>query len=148
MLAMDVMTNDPHAVSVSSTVRAAALMMKEHDVGILPVVNNATARRLEGVITDRDITVRFVAEGRPQDDFVVACMSRSGLVTATPEARVEEVLRLMERARVRRIPVVNADRRLVGIIALADIVRALGRERPQAVAELLERVCDAPHALA
>jgi CBS domain-containing protein len=147
MLARELMTANPFAVAESATVQAAARLMKEHDVGIIPVVRDMTSRRLEGVVTDRDITVRCIAEGRAPDGFVAAFMSKAPLATVLPEASAEDVLRVMERARVRRVPVVDADRRLLGIIALADVVRAMGRRSPDTVEEVLERVSESSRAL-
>jgi CBS domain-containing protein len=147
MLARDLMTANPYAVSESATVQAAAQLMKEHDIGIIPVVLDMKSRRLEGVVTDRDIAIRCVAEGRAPDGFVVAYMSNTPLATVMPETPAEDVLRVMEKHRVRRVPVVDADRRLVGIIALADVVRAMGRRSPDTVEEVLERVCEASHSL-
>jgi CBS domain-containing protein len=148
MLARELMTAKPYAVTENATVRVAAQLMKEHDVGIIPVVRDLKSRRLEGVITDRDLAIRCVAEGRSSDGFVAAYMSRAHLATVLPETPVEDVLQLMERERVRRIPVVDSDTGLVGIIALADVVRVLGKRSPETVEEVLERVCEASHALA
>jgi CBS domain-containing protein len=147
MLARELMTANPYSVPEGATVRAAAELMKQHDVGIIPVVRDLKSRRLEGVITDRDVAVRCVAEGRALDGFVAAYMSKAPLATVLPATPAEEVLRLMEKERVRRVPVVDVDGRLVGIIALADVVRAMGKRSPFTVEEVLERVCEASHAL-
>jgi CBS domain-containing protein len=74
-------------------------------------------------------------------------MTKEPLATVRPESPVDEVVELMERARVRRIPVVDGSNRVVGIVALADIVRGLGKREPGTVEEVLERVSAASHAL-
>jgi CBS domain-containing protein len=147
MIAKDLMTAEPFAVAASASVRDAAELMRAHDVGLIPVVRDMNARMLEGVITDRDIAIRCVAKGDPADGFVAAYMSKAPLATVPPESPLEEALQLMERARVRRIPVVDGSGRLVGIIALADVVRGLGKKAPGTVEEVLESVSEASHAL-
>jgi CBS domain-containing protein len=147
MIAKDLMTAQPFAIAASASLQDAAELMRKHDVGIIPVVRDLQARTLEGVITDRDMVVRCFAKGHRPDGFVAAYMTREPLATVRPESPVEEVVQLMERARVRRIPVVDGSDRLVGIIALADIVRVLGKREPTTVEEVLERVSAASHSL-
>jgi CBS domain-containing protein len=147
MIAKDLMTANPFAVAASATVRDAADLMREHDVGMIPVVRDLQTRTFEGVITDRDIAIRCVAHGHASDGFVAAYMTKEPLATVRPESPVDEVVQLMERARVRRLPVVDGSNRVVGIIALADIVRGLGAREPGTVEEVLEKVSAASHAL-
>lgn len=147
MIAKDLMTVQPFAVATSARLQEVAELMRERDVGIIPVVRDLETRALAGVITDRDITIRCVAQGHDPDGLVAAYMTKGPLATVRPESPVEEVVQLMERARVRRLPVVDGSDRLVGIIALADIVRGLGRKDPNTVEEVLESVSAASHAL-
>jgi CBS domain-containing protein len=147
MIAKDIMTNEPYVVNEGDSVRAAAELMRAHDIGFVPVLREGRSSHLVGVVTDRDIAVRCVARGLMPDGFVAAFMTKEPLATVRPESPVEEVLQLMERARVRRMPVVDARDRVVGVIALADVVRALGRRDPAAVEELLERVSESAHAV-
>jgi CBS domain-containing protein len=147
MIAKELMTAQPFAVAASASLQDAAELMRSHDVGMIPVVRDLRTHTLEGVITDRDIAIRCVAKGHQADGFVAAYMTRDPLATVRAESPVEEVVQLMERARVRRIPVVDGSNHLVGIIALADIVRGLGKREPNTVEEVLERVSAASHAL-
>lgn len=116
----DLMTESPAAVTPDATLSEAARTMRDLNVGILPVVDGAESRRLLGVITDRDITVRAVAEGRDGTALVEQCMTR-GVEACHPDDRVRDVLHVMERERVRRVPVVDHSGALVGIIAQADL---------------------------
>ncbi len=147
MIAKDLMTAQPFAVAASASLQNAAELMRAHDVGMIPVVHDLQTRALVGVLTDRDIAIRCVAKGHQPDGFVAAYMTGDPLATVRAESPVEEVVQLMEWARVRRIPVVDGSNRLVGIVALADIVRGLGKREPNTVEEVLERVSEASHAL-
>jgi CBS domain-containing protein len=117
----DVMTSSPQTVEPSATVAEAAKLMRDNDVGSLPVVEGG---KLTGVVTDRDITVRAVAEGKDPQSTKVAEVISKDLVTIDPQQDLEEALRLMARHQVRRLPVVEEDGRLVGIVAQADVAEA------------------------
>jgi CBS domain-containing protein len=118
----DAMTSNPQAVAPSMPLGEAAQLMKREDVGALPVVENG---RLVGVLTDRDIVVRVVAEARDAQALQVGDVASRELVTAAPDQPLDEALRLMARHRVRRLPVVDGDR-LVGILAQADVALESG----------------------
>jgi CBS domain-containing protein len=122
----DLMTRNPCTVSPDTPVSEAARLMKEEDVGIVPVVERVggaeTRGRLVGVVTDRDITIRHVAEGRASDAPVRDVMS-GGVKTAAPDDSVEMVMELMGREQVRRIPVVDERGSLVGVVSQADLAR-------------------------
>lgn len=115
----DIMTENPVSVRPDSQVVEAARLMASEDVGSLPVVDGD---RLVGVVTDRDITVRVVAEGRDAGATTVGDIASSDPVTVEPDSDLDEALREMARNQVRRIPVVEGDR-LVGIVAQADVAR-------------------------
>ena len=123
MKIQDVMTPDPSCVTPETTARDAARIMKEEDVGIVPVIEGEGSRRLLGVITDRDIAIRIVAEGRDGDTPVVEVMSSGNIATCTPDADVDAAMDTMSSEQVRRIPIVDERGSLVGIVAQADIVR-------------------------
>lgn len=125
--ARDIMTANPQCVTREDSVSRAAEIMRDSDVGVVPVVEDQGSMRLAGVLTDRDIAVRVVAEGRNNDCRAREVMS-SGLATVRPEDDVDRVLDLMKREQVRRIPVVEGDR-LVGIIAQADVAMDLNNDR-------------------
>jgi CBS domain-containing protein len=122
----ELMTKNPCTVTPDSPVSEAARLMKEEDVGIVPVVERVggaeTRGRLVGVITDRDIAVRHVAEGRAVDTPVRDVMS-GGVKTASPDDSVESVMTLMGSEQVRRIPVVDDRGTLVGVVSQADLAR-------------------------
>lgn len=113
----EVMTPDVEVLRPEETLRDAARAMADLDVGSLPVCDG---RRLLGMITDRDITIRAVAEGKSADTPVSEVMT-DDVVWCVDTDSVDEVLQQMADAQIRRIPVVDADRQLVGIVALGDI---------------------------
>ena len=116
----DLMTENPRTVTADSTVEEAARIMRDEDTGVVPIVEGDN---LVGVITDRDIAIRVVAEGKGGDTPVRGIASKD-LVTIDPAQDLDEALRLMAQHQVRRLPVVEEDGRLVGIVAQADVARA------------------------
>ena len=113
----EIMTTDVEVVGPEETLRDAARAMADLDVGSLPVCDG---RKLIGMITDRDITVRAVAEGKSSDTAVRDVMT-DDVVWCTDSDSVDDVLGQMSDAQIRRIPVVDKNRQLVGIVALGDI---------------------------
>jgi CBS domain-containing protein len=120
----DVMTSQVRTCSPTASVVDAAKLMAQEDVGPIPLVENG---RLTGVITDRDIVVRVVAEGRDPTSTTVGEIASRDLVTASPDDDLDDVTSLLAQHQVRRIPVVEGDR-LVGIVAQADIAR-MGKDK-------------------
>jgi CBS domain-containing protein len=116
----EAMTSNPTTVGPTNTVKEAAQIMKSEDVGSLPIVEGD---KLAGVITDRDIAIRIVAEGRGTDTTVGEIASRD-VVTVDPQQSIDEAAGLMAKHQVRRLPVVEEDGRLVGVLAQADIAQA------------------------
>jgi CBS domain-containing protein len=127
----ELMSKDPRTVSPDTPVSEAAQLMKEEDIGMVPVIERVggaeTRGRLVGVITDRDIAIRTVAEGRASDSPVRDVMS-SGVRTATPNDSVESVMELMGREQVRRVPIVDERGSLVGVVSQADLARKAKNE--------------------
>jgi len=113
------MTRDVELVSPTQTIREAAQMMAELDAGALPVQQDD---RLIGMITDRDIAVRAVAQGKSPETPVRDVMSPE-LLYCFDDQEIEDVSRNMGEVKVRRLPVVNRDKRLVGIISIGDLAR-------------------------
>lgn len=140
MRARDIMTAHPRTVLPGDPVRRAAEIMRELNIGAVPVVDTSSSRRLRGIITDRDITIRCTAEGHDTGCAVTDHMTLMPLQTALPDDDVHGVLEKMERAQVRRIPVVTEDGVLTGVIAQADVATRLGPSEPRVVEEMLERV--------
>jgi CBS domain-containing protein len=120
MKIQDVMTRDPHSVSPATPARDAARIMKDEDVGIVPVVEGG---RLVGVVTDRDLAVRIVAEGRDGTTTVGDVMSTGRIATCRPDEELDRAMDTMAREQLRRIPIVDERGALVGIVAQADVVR-------------------------
>jgi CBS domain-containing protein len=123
MQVREVMTKDPACVTPGATIREAAQLMQRENVGIVPVVEEKGNRRLLGVVTDRDIAIRVVAEGRDGGMRVSEVMSSSQIKTCAPDDDVAEAMEAMASEQVRRIPIIDGRGALVGIVAQADIVR-------------------------
>ena len=111
------MTRDVQLITPTQTIRDAAQMMAELDAGAVPVQQDD---RLVGMITDRDIAVRAVAQGKSPDTLVRDVMSAEVLY-CYDDQEVKDIARNMGEVKVRRLPVVNRDKRLVGIISLGDL---------------------------
>jgi CBS domain-containing protein len=116
----DLMTTNPRSVESGSTVVEAARLMRDENAGLIPVCEGG---KLDGTVTDRDIAIRVVAEGREPESITVGEIASRELVTIDPQQELDEALRLMARHQVRRLPVVEEDGKLVGIVAQADIAR-------------------------
>ena len=128
MTCKDVMTSNPKCCLPHDTVARAAEIMRQEDVGPVPVVADWSGMRLAGILTDRDIAVKVVAAGRdPQSTRVEEVMS-TDVVTCCAEDEYSAALGAMARSQVRRIPIVNRDGSLAGIISQADVARR-GSER-------------------
>lgn len=116
----NVMTPNPTTVAPSTPVAEVARLMKREDVGSVPVCESD---RLIGTVTDRDIALRVVAEGKDPQSTKVSDVASTDLVTIDPQQSLDEALRLMAQHQVRRLPVVEEDGRLVGIVAQADVAQ-------------------------
>jgi CBS domain-containing protein len=114
----DVMTPNPQTVTQNDSISDAARIMAREDTGIVPVVDG---RKIVGLITDRDIVVRLIAEGRDASGAKVNDAMTRSVRSVQEDAPVSEVMQLMSSAQVRRVPVVNRSNELVGIVSLADL---------------------------
>jgi len=128
----ELMTSNPRSLESGSTVMEAARLMRDEDAGIIPVVEG---EKLVGTVTDRDIAIRVVAEGRSPESVTVGEIASRELVTIDPQQDLDEALRLMARHQVRRLPVVEEDGKLVGIVAQADVAKRASEERTGEVVE-------------
>ena len=115
----ELMTENPRTVSPGDTIQDAAKIMRDEDTGVVPITEG---ENLVGVITDRDIAIRAIAEGKNGQTPVREVASQD-LVTIDPQQELDEALRLMAQHQVRRLPVVEEDGRLVGIVSQADVAR-------------------------
>jgi CBS domain-containing protein len=129
----EVMTPSPETVEPGKPTTEAAKLMRKADAGMIPVVENGD---LVGTVTDRDIVLRVVAEGRSPEATTVGEIASPEPVTVEPEQELDEALKLMAQHQVRRLPVVEKGR-LVGVVAQADVARE-GDERE--VGETVEQI--------
>ena len=134
----DLMSLDVKVISPNMPVSEAARMMRDGDFGMLPVGEND---RMIGAISDRDIAIRAVAEGKGPDTKVREVMS-SGICWAYDDDSVERATELMSEHQIRRLPIVDRDKRLVGIVALGDF--AVQSSDIQPAAEALSKISEPP----
>jgi CBS domain-containing protein len=120
----DAMSKNVRSISPSAPLAEAARVMREEDVGSLPVVQD---NRLVGILTDRDIATRSAAEGSDPQSVTAGEVASSDLVTAKPDQDLKDALELMAQNQVRRLPVVEGEQ-LVGILAQADVAAEGGDE--------------------
>jgi CBS domain-containing protein len=126
----EIMTRDPRTVNADDPVTDAARIMRDDDIGDVIVLQNG---EVGGIVTDRDIVVRGVAEGRDVESTQVSDVCTSGIETIEPSASVNDALRKMRESDIRRLPVVDGDRP-VGIISLGDL--AVEREPDSVLADI------------
>lgn len=121
MRAEEIMTREPATCTPDTRIQDVAHLMLDHDCGEIPIIDDRETRRLVGVVTDRDIAVRAVAEGRSPTDTRASEIMSSSVVSGTPEASLDECLGLMEKHQIRRLPIVDGDGRCIGVVSQADI---------------------------
>jgi CBS domain-containing protein len=141
MKARDLMTYQPRVLTGDQPVFRAALLMRELDVGVIPIVDDVAHMRPRGVITDRDIAIRCVAERVSPDHVIEDFMTAYRLDTVPADADVSVVMNLMEEHQLRRVMVTEGGR-LVGIISQADLALKEGPVDPLKVEEVLERISE------
>lgn len=134
----DVMTKDPSCCLRTDSIVRAAEIMKNEDVGLVPVVEDETGKKLCGVITDRDIVLKVIAEDRERSAAAVGEVMSEDLVTCRPDDPLTAAINSMGRRKVRRIPIVDGQGRIVGIVSQADIATRV--DEPVKTAEMLEDV--------
>ena len=132
----DTMTSNPCSIDAGKPVSYAAKMMRDEDVGLAPIVEGD---RLVGTLTDRDIAVRVVAEGRDPESTTVREVASSDIVSVRPDQGLDEALRLMAEHQVRRLPVVEENDRLLGVIAQADVAE---HADPSDTGRMVEEISD------
>ena len=130
----ELMTSNPRTIEADKPVADAAKLMRDEDVGLAPIVEGD---RLVGTLTDRDIAIRVVAEGKDPASTPVREVASTDVVTVDPEQDLDEALNLMAQHQVRRIPVVEQDGRLVGVVAQADVARKADERQ---TGELVEQI--------
>ena len=130
----DLMTKNPCSIDADKPVAYAAKMMRDEDVGLAPIVEG---QRLIGTLTDRDIAIRVVAEGKDPQTTTVREVATTSVVTVDPDQDLDEALRLMAKNQVRRLPVVEEDGKLAGVVAQADVARHASEQQ---TGELVEEI--------
>lgn len=134
----DVMTANPECVSERDSLIDAARIMKNADTGVVPVVEG---RKIIGLITDRDIVVRAIADGKDVGKVRVNEVMTREVRSVQEDTSVDEVLRLMSTAEIRRVPVVNQSDELVGIVSIGDLART---NRDNKIGQAVEKISEAP----
>jgi CBS domain-containing protein len=132
------MTRDPVVVAQSDTVQRAAELMKQYDIGPLPVVDDENSRKLVGIITDRDIVVNVLAQKKDPGKTKLSEVMTYDPVTCRESEPIHEALEKMSSYQIRRIPVADDNNRIVGIIAQADIATRI--ENPEVAGEVVQEV--------
>ena len=134
----EVMTKNPVCCLPTDYVTVAAQLMRRVDIGAIPVIENEQTMKLVGILTDRDLALKIVAEGRdPQSTKVEEVMTRK-VVTCQMDDDLQKALNLMAEHQLRRIPVIDNENRVTGIIAQADVATRL--DQPQKTAEMVKEI--------
>ena len=141
MKCSELMTKDPSCCLPTDTVFDAAQLMKSEDVGPIPIVNDKQTKKLAGIVTDRDLALKVVAEGLDPKQTKIEEVMTTGVQTCNPDDDVSNVLKLMEHHHVRRIPIVDEQDCLVGIIAQADIATRI--DEAEKTHEVVEEISKA-----
>lgn len=139
--ARDIMCQSPQCCSPDDTIRKAAQLMSRCDCGAIPVIEAGEKRKAVGVITDRDIAVRAVAEGKGPDTLVRECMS-SPLAVVGEDSSAQECCDIMERSKIRRLMVVDSEGELCGVISQADIALHLSKAKTAEVVKEISEPTD------
>jgi CBS domain-containing protein len=134
----EVMTKDPFCCLPNDSVEKAASMMKRENVGSIPVIETEQTKKLIGIVTDRDLALKIIAGGLdPKSTKVNAVMTRE-VVTCLEDDDVQKALDAMAEHQLRRIPVVDIDNTIVGIIAQADVATRV--DQPNKTAEMVKEI--------
>ena len=134
----EVMTKDPAVCMPGDLVTDVARVMKKEDVGPIPIVEDKVTRRLVGMVTDRDLVLRMVAEGRDTKTTKAEEVMSLKLVTCHADDDVQEALDAMSENQLRRIPVVDDKNRIIGIIAQADVATRVNQ--PEKTAAMVKKI--------
>jgi len=134
----EVMTKNPVCCLPDDLVTKAAQLMKSEHVGSIPVIENEETRKLVGIVTDRDLTIRIVAEGLDARSTKVETVMARKVVTCGAEDDLQKAVDAMSNNQLRRMPIVDGDNKILGIIAQADV--AVHFDRPKKTAEMVKEI--------
>lgn len=137
----EVMTNNPYCCLPDDVVSEAAQLMRNENIGSLPVIESMQTRKLVGIVTDRDLALRIVAEGVDPKSTQVGLVMTRGVVTCLASDDFQKALDAMVDHQLRRIPVLDNDNKLVGIIAQADVATRV--DQPERTAQMLKEISQA-----
>ena len=135
------MTKNPLCCLPEDLATKAAKLMKSEHIGSIPVIENEQTKKLVGIVTDRDLTLRIVAEGLDAKSTKVETVMTRKMVTCHAEDDLQKALDAMAEYQLRRIPVVDGDNKIVGIIAQADVATRV--DQPQKTAEMVKEISQA-----
>jgi len=138
MKCKEIMTKDPVCCLPDDEVQKAAKLMKDEDVGVIPIIEDEDTKTLLGIVTDRDLALRVVAEARDIGSTRIKDVMTTGAVSCRPDDDLQKALDAMEENQVRRIPVVDHNQKIVGIIAQADVATRLAE--PKSTAEVVGEI--------
>ncbi len=141
MFCREVMTENPACCLPTDLVSASARVMRREDVGAVPVINDEQQRQLIGIVTDRDLAIKVVAEARDPNHTLVQDVMTSTIIVCRECEDLSSAIKAMEEHQIRRVPVVDDDGRVVGIISQADVATRL--HEPRQTAEMLEEISQA-----
>jgi CBS domain-containing protein len=134
----EVMTKNPVCCLPDDSVAKAAELMKSENIGSIPVIENAHTKKLVGIVTDRDLTLKIVSEGRDAKATKVAAVMTRKVMTCRADDDLQKALDAMAEYQLRRIPVVDNDNQVVGIIAQADVATRV--DQPEKTAEMVKEI--------
>ena len=137
----EVMTKNPVCCLPNDSVAKAAGLMKSQDIGSIPVIENEQTKKLVGIVTDRDLALKVVAEGRDPKTTKVEAVMTHNVVTCRAEDDLQKALDAMAKHQLRRIPIVDNDNKILGIIAQADV--ATRADQPEKTAEMVMEISQA-----
>ena len=132
-----IMTKEPICCRPSDTAQNVAQMMRRQDVGAIPVVSDLVSKKLIGIITDRDLCVSMLAEGKDPCNTTIGSYYTQEVITCSPEDTLEICEQKMKQHRIRRIPVVDSKNSCVGIVVQADIARV---DKPESFQALVTEI--------
>ena len=137
----EVMTKDPVCCLPNDSVSKAAELMESENIGSIPVIENEQTQRLVGIVTDRDLALKIVAEGRDAKSTKVEAVMTHTVITCRADDDLQKALDAMAKDQLRRIPVVDNDNKILGIIAQADV--ATRADQPEKTAEMVKEISQA-----
>jgi CBS domain-containing protein len=134
----EVMTKNPFCCLPNDSVEKAALMMKKENIGSIPVIETEHTKKLVGIVTDRDLALKIIAEGLDAKSTKVNDVMTHKVVTCLADDDLQKALDAMADHKLRRLPIVDTDNKIVGIIAQADVATRV--DQPDKTAEMVKEI--------